>query len=520
MSELKVNTISEVTGANGVVIDSVKLKDGGIVISDAANIGSASDVDAIAIGSDGDITLTQDLELQHDGAILSFGANDEVSLTHVHDTGILLNSTNVIQFNDASQNIGAPSNAILDINATDEIELNATLLDVNANLDVSGTTLLPTAGIITAKDLGVGLHIRTADSGGSVQGTADELVIEGSAHNGITFLTGTTQTSTINFGDSGDNDIGIIEYNHNTDIMHFYAGANHVFKLKSDQVIVNEDSDDVDFRVESGAKTHHFFLDGGTNDGAAAFNDSAPETGTGGITLNQTSLDNSIISLKSNDIAHSFTAVHQNDTYGDFRKAVANDGGLQISGVTEGQYGVRIKSLVDTSDVNGTVNANNLGAMDMDIAGDDGTGVTALGNDKNIFTVSNNAQAKFIITSQGTINYDGSDAGAYDTYEDAQMVRAFDLSHGRGVINSKFDKFISYNHEKLAEMKLVGREDDGTPNHFISLTGMQALHNGAIWQQYEKHNQLLNAFYKLAEKTIGKEEADKLLETEEIKRLN
>ena len=36
-------------------------------------IGSASDKDAIAIGSDGDVTLTQDLELQHDGAILSFG---------------------------------------------------------------------------------------------------------------------------------------------------------------------------------------------------------------------------------------------------------------------------------------------------------------------------------------------------------------------------------------------------------------------------------------------------------------
>ena len=100
----------------------------GIVIADAGNIGSASDTDAIAIGSDGDVTLTQDLELQHDGAILSFGANDEVTLTHVHDTGILLNSTNVIQFNDASQNIGAPSATVLDINATDEIELNATLL--------------------------------------------------------------------------------------------------------------------------------------------------------------------------------------------------------------------------------------------------------------------------------------------------------------------------------------------------------------------------------------------------------
>jgi len=111
---------------------------GNIVLPDAGTIGSATDVDAIAIGSDGDITLTQDLELQHDGAILSFGANDEVTLTHVHDTGILLNSTNVIQFNDASQNIGAPSNAILDINATDEIELNATLVDINANVEISG----------------------------------------------------------------------------------------------------------------------------------------------------------------------------------------------------------------------------------------------------------------------------------------------------------------------------------------------------------------------------------------------
>jgi len=285
-------------------------------------------------------------------------------------------------------------------------------------------------------------------------------------------------------------------------------------------ITFNEDSQDIDFRVETNEKTHHFFIDGGTNDGATAFGDSAPETGTGGITLNQTSLDNSIISLKSNDIVHSFTAVHENDTYGDFRKAVANDGGIQITGVTEGQYGVRIRSLVDTSDVNGTINANNLGAMDMDIAGDDGTGVTALGNDKNIFTVSNNAQAKFIITSQGTINYDGSDAGAYDNYEDAQMVRAFDLSHGKGVIHSKFDKFISYNHEKLAEMKLVGREDDGTPNHFINLTGMQALHNGAIWQQYEKHQQLLEAVYDLAKEAVGEEKANAILDKHEVKRLN
>jgi hypothetical protein len=65
----------------------------GIVVADAGTIGSASDTDAIAIGADGDVTLTQDLELQHDGAVLSFGGNDEITLTHVHDTGLALKHT-------------------------------------------------------------------------------------------------------------------------------------------------------------------------------------------------------------------------------------------------------------------------------------------------------------------------------------------------------------------------------------------------------------------------------------------
>jgi len=137
-----------IVGAGAITGGGLMTTGGNIVIPNAGNIGSAGDTDALAIGSDGDVTLTQDLELQHDGVILSFGANDEVTLTHVHDTGILLNSTMAIQFNDASQFINAPSNAILDINATDEIELNATLVDVNANLDVSGTGVF--AGEVTA----------------------------------------------------------------------------------------------------------------------------------------------------------------------------------------------------------------------------------------------------------------------------------------------------------------------------------------------------------------------------------
>mgnify|MGYP003624455141 CR=1 FL=1 len=99
--------------------------------------------DMVSAGNGGtfsnNVSVVGNISASKDAAVLNFGADSDVTLTHVADTGLLLNSTSVIQFNDASQNIGAPSNTILDINATDEIELNATLVDVNANLDVQGT---------------------------------------------------------------------------------------------------------------------------------------------------------------------------------------------------------------------------------------------------------------------------------------------------------------------------------------------------------------------------------------------
>jgi hypothetical protein len=80
------------------------------VIINGTTIGHTSDTDAISIGSDGDITLTQDLELQHDGAIISFGTNDEIALTHVHDTGLLLTDsggTPTLQLHDANESVSS-----------------------------------------------------------------------------------------------------------------------------------------------------------------------------------------------------------------------------------------------------------------------------------------------------------------------------------------------------------------------------------------------------------------------------
>ena len=143
------------TGASEAASEKMSLSSAGIltvaddiIIGDGKTIGSVSDVDAIAIGSDGDVTLTQDLELQHDGAILSFGADDDTTLTHTDGSGLTLNSTNKLMFNDASQFIQGASATVLDIAATDEIELTATLIEVVGNATVSGT--LGVTGVTTS----------------------------------------------------------------------------------------------------------------------------------------------------------------------------------------------------------------------------------------------------------------------------------------------------------------------------------------------------------------------------------
>ena len=85
-----------------------------------------------------------------DASTIQFGADQDVTLTHVADTGLLLNTTMVIQFRDAAINIGSPADGDLDINADDEIELNSTLIDINGNVEISGTAAI--TGIATFTD--------------------------------------------------------------------------------------------------------------------------------------------------------------------------------------------------------------------------------------------------------------------------------------------------------------------------------------------------------------------------------
>ena len=125
-SEIKVDTISEKTSAGGVTIDSVVHKDSAVYPSsaDGGALGSASNE-------------WSDLFLA-DSSVIKFGADQDTTLTHTDGTGLTLNSTNKLCFNDASQFIQGSSATVLSIGATDEIDLTATAVDLNGTLNVSG----------------------------------------------------------------------------------------------------------------------------------------------------------------------------------------------------------------------------------------------------------------------------------------------------------------------------------------------------------------------------------------------
>ena len=144
--------ILDLDADTSITADSDDIIDFRIAGSDEIKMTSTALTPAVADGSAlGTAALEwADLFLA-DAAVISLGADQDVTLTHVHNEGLLLNSTMKLEFNDASQFVQGSSATVLSIGATDEIDLTATLIDINGNLDVSGTVTIGNAAISEAE---------------------------------------------------------------------------------------------------------------------------------------------------------------------------------------------------------------------------------------------------------------------------------------------------------------------------------------------------------------------------------
>jgi hypothetical protein len=109
------------------------------------------------LGVGADATFGDDVRLKTDGAIINFGADDDVNLTHVADTGLLLNSTRELQFGSSSTKIHQSSSGVLDVTATtvrvsNDLHLNtdASVLGFGADNDITITHVADTGLTVTS----------------------------------------------------------------------------------------------------------------------------------------------------------------------------------------------------------------------------------------------------------------------------------------------------------------------------------------------------------------------------------
>ncbi len=149
---------------NGAVDISGAITNGSSITSTGAVLPASSD--GAALGS---ASLEWSDIFVADAGVLNLGDDQEVTLTHVHDTGLLLSDNDQFQFRDGDLKVYSSANGQLDIDADSEVEITAPTLDINASSEVN-----------ISNDLTVGAAINStgavlpASADGSALGSASK----------------------------------------------------------------------------------------------------------------------------------------------------------------------------------------------------------------------------------------------------------------------------------------------------------------------------------------------------------
>ena len=98
--DLTISAGSTATGSANINGGDLHIKSGGgdgtgtsIMTFSTKVSGTDTAAERMKINTDGDLEIGNDIKLNSDSSIINFGANDEITLTHVHDVGLTLTNT-------------------------------------------------------------------------------------------------------------------------------------------------------------------------------------------------------------------------------------------------------------------------------------------------------------------------------------------------------------------------------------------------------------------------------------------
>ena len=217
----------------------------------AANVFNNAHFDNLNIV--GDVTIGDDLTLNSDGAIINIGADNDLQITHSGSAGTITNAT---------------GNLTLDV--AGDITLNA---DGGDWLFYDGSVTLGSIQNDGSDNIIFMSNTNDKDIkflGIDNSSTVTALLLDMSEAGAATFNSSVIIPQKLIH--SGDTDT-YLEFT--TNQIDLIVGNVATFKSSASEVIINEASADIDFRVESDNQTHMLFVDAGN--GRIGINESAPD---------------------------------------------------------------------------------------------------------------------------------------------------------------------------------------------------------------------------------------------------
>ena len=160
------------------------------------------------------VLVSNDLKLDSDAAVLGFGVNNDVTLTHVHDSALLLNDAIKLTFRDSALSVSSTTDGQLDVDADTEVEITAPTIDLTASTKVTVSNDVE----VTGRSVGVTV---TAENDGSF-----DLAV------GNDFTCTTTGNTEITFSNAAAGQSGNIK---------FVNGGNHTITANA-LVAINADT--------------------------------------------------------------------------------------------------------------------------------------------------------------------------------------------------------------------------------------------------------------------------------------
>tara|TARA_R100001591_G_scaffold53801_1_gene63799 strand:- start:73 stop:1041 length:969 start_codon:yes stop_codon:yes gene_type:complete len=124
-------------------------------------------------------------------------------------------------------------------------------------------------GIGAEGDLGVGLHVKSADAGGgSIDGNGNEIVVENDDHTGITMLVPNNKKGNIYFADPDASAPGVLRYDHNNNSMQFHVNASERMRIDSTgRVQINNTDQNAHLQIyNTGNATYTAFFRGNSTE--------------------------------------------------------------------------------------------------------------------------------------------------------------------------------------------------------------------------------------------------------------